>query len=325
MSLGGTNTAVVGVNLADTELTRITTLASGTVTIGDSNQTGNITFTTATPATTAGATTVAVQSTSGGGQIILDDGSGASPALNGNTANVTLTAGTGGVVEAGTNTAGTPDIGSAATTSITSAGAVGTSSSLPIQLVATNLDTNTAANNSNQFLKGTGAITIDATGLNAGTGTVELDGGTFADTSTITGNVTVNNNSTLTGTGSVTGTATVNTGGTINPGTVGTVGSLSVGGLTFHGGNYAADFNGNTSDTITTAGSINLNSGTAGTFTVNSASGTPTIGNVFTLINNTGSGAIVNPPRLFRGADAGGNRYCRHHIDDCYHSRGKRP
>ena len=54
MSLGGTNNAVAGINLTDAELAQIQTTATGTVTIGDSSQTGNITFTTATPATDCG-------------------------------------------------------------------------------------------------------------------------------------------------------------------------------------------------------------------------------------------------------------------------------
>src|SRR5205085_11237275 len=57
----------------------------------------------------------------------------------------------------------------------------------------TNLDTNTSANNSNQFLKATGAVTIDPTGLNAGTGTIELDGGTF----TLGGSNRINDNTKL--------------------------------------------------------------------------------------------------------------------------------
>ena len=72
MSLGGTNSAVAGINLTDAELAQIQTTATGTVTVGDS-QTGNITFTTATVATTAGASTLVVQATGGAGQIIPDD------------------------------------------------------------------------------------------------------------------------------------------------------------------------------------------------------------------------------------------------------------
>ena len=178
MSLGGTNTAVIGVNLTDTELTRITTLASGTITVGDSGQTGDITFSTATVATTAGAATTALQSTAGADKIVLDNGTGTGTALNGNSGNVSLTAVAGGIVEAATNTTAATDIGSATNTALVSAGAIGINS-LPVQIGATNLDANTSANNSNQFLNATGAVTIDATGLTAGAATVELDGGAF--------------------------------------------------------------------------------------------------------------------------------------------------
>ena len=52
MSLGGTNNAVAGIDLTQGELAQIRTTASGTLTVGDSTQTGNITLTTATLATT---------------------------------------------------------------------------------------------------------------------------------------------------------------------------------------------------------------------------------------------------------------------------------
>ena len=98
MSLGGTNNAVAGINLTDAELAQIQTTATGTVTIGDSAQTGNITFTTATVATTAGASTLVVQAASGAGQIILDDDAGTGTGLDGNGGTVTLMPGTGGIV-----------------------------------------------------------------------------------------------------------------------------------------------------------------------------------------------------------------------------------
>ena len=106
MSIGGNNNAVNGISLTAAELAEIYTTASGTVTFGDSSQTGNITFATATPATTAGAATVVVQSTTGPGQIILDD-TGSGTGLNGNGGTVTLTPGTGGVVTP-LNASGTP-------------------------------------------------------------------------------------------------------------------------------------------------------------------------------------------------------------------------
>jgi sugar lactone lactonase YvrE len=98
MLIGGTNSSpVAGINLTTAELAQIQSTSTGTVTIGDSGQTGNITFSTATPATTAGAALNVIQSTAGAGQIILDDGAGSGTGLNGNGGTVTLTPGTGGI------------------------------------------------------------------------------------------------------------------------------------------------------------------------------------------------------------------------------------
>src|SRR5262249_13851551 len=64
---------------------------------------------------------------------------------------------------------------------------------------------------------------------------------------------------------------------------------------------------GNTSDTIATAGAINLANPTQGIFTKNSQSGSATANTVFTLISNTGSipSPISNPP--LSGALEGGS------------------
>ena len=105
MILGGTSNPS-GIYLTNAELARIYTTANGTVTFGDSVQTGNITFTTATPITTAGASTAVVQAPSGSGQITFDD-TGSGTGLNGNGGTVTLTPGTGGVVTP-LNSAGVP-------------------------------------------------------------------------------------------------------------------------------------------------------------------------------------------------------------------------
>src|SRR5262249_33694341 len=70
----------------------------------------------------------------------------------------------------------------------------------------------------------TGATTVSA-------GTLLVNGSTAAGSA-----VAVNNGGTLGGTGTVGGSVTVNTGGTINPGTAGTVGTLTVGSLSFNGG-----------------------------------------------------------------------------------------
>ncbi|MDB5385367.1 MAG: Extracellular serine protease precursor, partial [Planctomycetaceae bacterium] len=284
MSLGG-GSAVSGINLTDTELTRITALASGAVTFGDSSQTGNITLTTATLATTAGTATIITQSTAGSGQIILDDAAGAGSALNGNSGNVTLNSGSGGISEAGTNTAGTADIGSAGITSLTSAGPVGTSS-LPLQFGAMTLNTDSSTNNSNQFLKGIGAVTIGAPGLNAGTGTVELDGGTF----TLGGANRINDNTKLNVKGSTFDISTSNE-------TVNTV--------TLTSGNI----NG-TSGVLTSTNTIQAQSGSIGAILAGgngltkSTSGTVTLSGVDTYTNSTtiSGGTLVVSGSLAAGS-----------------------
>ncbi len=106
MLIGGTNTPpVAGINLTSAELAQISTTSSGTITIGDAAQTGNITFTTATPATTAGAALNVIQSTVSSAAIIFNSSSGSG--LNGNGGTVTLTPGTGGL-QATLYSAGTP-------------------------------------------------------------------------------------------------------------------------------------------------------------------------------------------------------------------------
>ncbi len=97
MALGGTNNAAVqGINLTSAELACILTTPTGTITVGDSNQTGNILINSATLATTPGAATVVTQAIAGGGAIALADGT--STDLNGNGGTVTLAAGTGGIL-----------------------------------------------------------------------------------------------------------------------------------------------------------------------------------------------------------------------------------
>ena len=104
ISLGGAAANDAGgVDLTSAELAQIYTTADGTVTIGDSAQTGDITFTTAAPATTAGTSIVVLQAPTGPGKIVLDDGGGAATALNSNGGSITLSAGTGGILAASPN------------------------------------------------------------------------------------------------------------------------------------------------------------------------------------------------------------------------------
>jgi len=150
-----------------------------------------------------------------------------------------------------------------------------------------------------------GTLLLDVDSADTYTGATTINGGALDLNGSLTSAVAVNNGGTLVGDGSTNGTVTVNTGGTINPGTVGTVGTLSVGGLTFNGGTYQADINGNFSDLIRSSGPINLDGGTRGTFTLNSVGGVTSPAKVFTLIDNTSGSAIGNPS--FNGAVEGGS------------------
>ena len=153
---------------------------------------------------------------------------------------------------------------------------------------------------------GTGKLVLNAN--NTYRGVTTISSGTLlinGNQSSATGSVAVNG--VLGGIGALGGAVTVNRGGAITGGTLGGIGTLTVGSLTFNGGAFAADFSGNTSDTIVTTGAVNLNGGTAGIFTIHSQAGAVTLGHVFTLIDNTGAAAIANPPltRAPEGGDVG--------------------
>ncbi|MFO0881298.1 MAG: hypothetical protein U0840_28700 [Gemmataceae bacterium] len=93
MSVGGADNAVAGINLTDSELIAFGT--TGTFTLGDVNQSGTITF---TSATLDARSIVVQQSLSSLAGIVLDDNF-RGPALQGNPISVSLTAGTGGIRE----------------------------------------------------------------------------------------------------------------------------------------------------------------------------------------------------------------------------------
>ena len=108
MSIGGTdNNAVNGINLTNAELAQIVTASQSTLTIGDTQQSGNITFNTAVPATIAGTALSVLQSSSSSAQIILNDGSGTGIGLNGNGGSINFDPGTGGI-QASLFATGTP-------------------------------------------------------------------------------------------------------------------------------------------------------------------------------------------------------------------------
>src|SRR5204862_2343907 len=83
------------------------------------------------------------------------------------------------VVGSGAITSGTAavDISGANVSLTAGSGGIGASGN-PLIVLATNLNATTGGNG-NQFLSASGSTTIDATGLSAGTGTIELDAGTF--------------------------------------------------------------------------------------------------------------------------------------------------
>ncbi|HPM82692.1 MAG TPA: tandem-95 repeat protein, partial [Candidatus Anammoximicrobium sp.] len=88
------------------------------------------------------------------------------------------------------------------------------------------LGTDTAKNDSPQFLEAIGTVTLSSDDLTAGTGTITLGAGTFLTVgdpdpytdASIFSNTQVNIGATLAGTGTVTGTLTVDAGGYLTPG-----------------------------------------------------------------------------------------------------------
>ena len=128
ISIGGTNNAAVaGINLTNVELAQIFTTSTGTLTIGDSQQTRNITFSTAAPTQAGERRRHSVDICSG--QIIFDHSAGAGMALIGNGKHL-VTAGTGGIVELANNTLGTPDISTtSASVMLATTGPIGTRAS----------------------------------------------------------------------------------------------------------------------------------------------------------------------------------------------------
>jgi hypothetical protein len=153
--------------LTDGELDRVT---AGTINIGNANS-GSITISDVIDRG-AGSTT-AINLTAGTNNSIAFTGSGSLDAKNGNVTLLTNASGSGAI------TSGTAAVDvSGANVSLTAgSGGIGASGN-PLVVSAANLNSTTGGNG-NQFLSASGSTTIDATSLSAGTGTIELDGGTF--------------------------------------------------------------------------------------------------------------------------------------------------
>ena len=112
-------TSGAGLAVSNAELARVFTTAGGTVTFGGTDQTGAITFTAATPATTLGAGVVAV----GQGAIVLDSTAGT--ALAAGSGDVRLSAGKGGIVAIGGAT--TPSLASTGLVTLDTPAGIGAS------------------------------------------------------------------------------------------------------------------------------------------------------------------------------------------------------
>src|SRR6185369_6446894 len=151
--------------LADAELDRIT---AGTINIGDSNS-GNLTLSATIDRTAA--TTINVTS---GANISF----GTSGSLTSAGGKITLTSGSTGAITSGP--AATVDINSGlgATSLSAGSGGIGVAAN-PLVVSAVSFSSVSSAN-ANQFLAVIGNTTIGAPGLDAGTGTIELDAGVLA-------------------------------------------------------------------------------------------------------------------------------------------------
>ena len=209
----GTSAAGTGLAISNAELAQIFTTASGTITLasgaitfGDPSQTGTITFAAATPATTPGTSVVAVQSPTGPGTIVLDDAIGT--ALAAGIGNVSLTAGSGGIVTTGSDT--TADIATTGQVTLNTPGGVGSSAHRVVfaatQTPAGVVVGDTSAPRSGVYLSGLGALTLD----DIGTTNAPLDV-TAAATLTVARQALLD-----TGSGTISLAADVNTDGTAN-------------------------------------------------------------------------------------------------------------
>jgi hypothetical protein len=204
VATSGTQTYNDAVTIGAT--TTLTTTTTGNIVLNDTT-TGNqdLTMSSAAGITFAAAVNMAAGKNLSGTAVgnIAFSGAGNINAAGGN---VSLTNNTAaGAVTSGT---ATTDITTGAGTILLSSGSGGIGASgNPLVVSGANLDATTTGN-ANQFLSANPAITIDplGVGLSAGTGTIELDGGTF----NLGASNQINNNSKLTVNGATFGVSTFN-------------------------------------------------------------------------------------------------------------------
>jgi len=243
----GNGSAVNTVNLSNAELAHVT--APGGFTLGDSSQTGAITF---TDAVRAGGAVSVQQAPGGPGQIVLNDGGGAAPALSAGNAVVALLAGTGGIVAASASNA-TAEIATIGTVSLDTTGTIGSASNrIQFAVAAPNqIIVGDGVQPASVYLDGLGDLTLGS--IHGG------DAGTTLDV-TARGNLTVAAGSVIaTGAGAISLAADVQPGGSGDNG----VGTLSVmagatvtgGNVTLRGADVAIDTSSNPA-TVTAPGGV---------------------------------------------------------------------
>ncbi len=259
-------------------------------------------------------------STSGTGAVDVDSstltdpltivgGSIAVTELNAGSNAVTLTARTGAITDGGD--VGTDVTGGVVT--LNAGGAIGASGD-QISLAATTLVTNSTLNssNGNQFVNETDSVSIGANDLNAGSGAITLNGGTFLTTATgsILSPVTVASGATLGGTGT-TGTITTESGGNVAPGN--SPGILNSGNVTLvSGSNFNVEIDGTAGagavgghDQLNVTGTVNL----GGANLVITLGYTPVNGNSFVIVNNNDTDPVMGTLKVGGNTIADGGTF----------------
>jgi autotransporter-associated beta strand protein len=168
INLGAAGDPVGGpLSLSNTE---VGTISAGTINIGDTN-TGP--FAVSDAISFAASSTTTVNLATGANNNIAFIGAGNLDASSGVVSLVTSSTGHGAIISG----SATVDVKGANLRLSAGSGGLGTAGN-PLVFLATNVTAMTGGSG-NQFLSASGSTTIDATGLSASAGTIELDGGTF--------------------------------------------------------------------------------------------------------------------------------------------------